>query len=51
MPKKWVKLVIRGLAQTRTRHDRAALLDTLDELLLIGAYGIDDVIGESERRQ
>jgi hypothetical protein len=43
------KLVIRGLAQSRTPSQRAALLDVLDQLFLIGAYGIDDVVGESER--
>ena len=45
------KLIIRGLAQGRTHSDRAAMLDVLDELLLLGAYGLDDVIAESERQQ
>jgi hypothetical protein len=43
------QLIIRGLAQSRTPSQRAALLDVLDRLLLIGAYGIDDMISESER--
>lgn len=43
------KLVIRGLAQSRTASERASLLDVLDQLLLIGAYGIDRVVSESER--
>ena len=43
------KLVIRGLAQSRTPNQRSALLDVLDQLFLIGAYGIDDVVSESER--
>jgi hypothetical protein len=43
------QLIIRGLAQSSTPRDRAALLDVLDDLMLIGAYGIDDVVSESER--
>lgn len=43
------QLVIRGLAQSRTARERAALLDVLDRLLLLGAYGIDEVVTESER--
>ncbi len=43
------ELTIRGLAQSRTPSERAALLDVLDQLLLLGAYGIDDVISASER--
>ncbi len=45
------QLIIRGLAQSRASDDRTALLDILDELLLIGAYGIDELISESERRR
>jgi hypothetical protein len=44
------RVIIRGLAQGRTRAERAALLDVLDELLLAGAYGVDQMISESERR-
>jgi hypothetical protein len=44
-------LIIRGLAQSRSRTERAELLDALDELLLVGAYGVDEVVGESERQQ
>jgi hypothetical protein len=43
------KLIIRGLTQSRSPSDRAALLDVLDQLVIIGAYGIDDVISASER--
>jgi hypothetical protein len=43
------QLIIRGLAQSETTAERAALLDVLDGLLLAGAYGIEDLIGESER--
>jgi hypothetical protein len=43
------ELIIRGLAQSRGTSERAALLDVLDELLLIGAYGVDDVINAYER--
>ncbi|WP_340269823.1 hypothetical protein [Aquipuribacter nitratireducens] len=43
------QLVIRGLAQTRKSDKRAALLDVIDDLLRVGAYGIDDLVAESER--
>jgi len=43
------ELVIRGLAQSRSAEDRAVLLYVLDQLLLIGAYGIPDLISASER--
>ena len=43
------QLLIRGLAQSSTSEDRAALLDVLDELLLTGAYGIDEIISGAER--
>jgi hypothetical protein len=43
------RLIIRGLAQSRTAPERTALLDVLDQLLLAGAYGVDELIGESER--
>ena len=43
------QLVIRALAQSRTLSERAALLDVLDQLLLLDAYGIDDVVSASER--
>ncbi|SFP63098.1 hypothetical protein SAMN05660464_3766 [Geodermatophilus dictyosporus] len=42
-------LIIRGMAQARTAAERSALLDVLDQLLMIGAYGVDDVISASER--
>ncbi|MET9240963.1 hypothetical protein [Nonomuraea sp. NPDC003709] len=43
------ELIIRGLAQSRTSSDRAALLDVLDQLLLVEGYGVDDLISGSER--
>ncbi|MDV7091008.1 ATP-binding protein [Rhodococcus opacus] len=43
------QLVLRGLAQTRTKEDRATLLDLLDDLLIHGAYGLEDAITASER--
>jgi hypothetical protein len=45
------RLIVKGLGQSRSIEDRAAFLDVLGELLLIGAYGVDDVIAESERQQ
>lgn len=43
------ELVVRGLAQSRDRAHRAALLDVVDLLLELGAYGINDAIAQSER--
>lgn len=43
------QLVVRGLAQTRVADERAALLDVLDQLLLVGAYGIEDLVNAAER--
>ncbi|PRB66530.1 hypothetical protein [Arthrobacter sp. MYb213] len=43
------ELVVRGLAQSRNKRHRAALLDVLDTLLELGVYGVDDAIAESER--
>ncbi len=43
------ELVVRGLAQSRDRHHRAALLNVLDLLLELGVYGISAAIAESER--
>jgi hypothetical protein len=43
------ELIIRGLAQSRGRNERSALLDVLDDLLRLGAYGIDELIIKSER--
>lgn len=43
------ELVVRGLAQSRNRSHRAALLDVLDALLELGVYGVDDAIAEAER--
>ncbi|WP_409463703.1 hypothetical protein [Amycolatopsis sp. GA6-003] len=43
------RLVIRGLAQTRTAAERAAFLDLVDELMYLGAYGIDEAVLNAER--
>lgn len=43
------ELVVRGLAQSRDRSHRAALLDVLDQMLLLGVYGIGDAIEDAER--
>ena len=43
------ELVVRGLAQSRNRSHRAALLDVLDEMLLLGVYGIGVAIEDAER--
>ncbi|WP_426225741.1 hypothetical protein [Pseudarthrobacter sp. DSP2-3-2b1] len=43
------ELVVRGLAQSRSRGHRAALLDVLDTLLGLGVYGVGNAIAEAER--
>ena len=43
------ELVVRGLAQSRSPQERGALLDVLDQLLEIDAYGIAKVIDEAGR--
>ncbi len=43
------ELVVRGLAQSRDRAHRAALLDVLDLLLELGVYGIGEAIADFER--
>lgn len=43
------ELVVRGLAQSRNRDHRGALLDVLDSLLEFGVYGVDNVIADAER--
>lgn len=43
------ELVVRGLAQSRDRSHRAALLDVLDQLLELGVYGMTDAISKAER--
>lgn len=42
-------IVVRGLAQSRDRKHRAALLDVLDRLMELGVYGISEAIADSER--
>lgn len=44
------ELVVRGLAQSRNRSHRAALLDVLDRFLALGVYGINNAIADAERR-
>ncbi|MGH3564888.1 MAG: hypothetical protein ACRDRH_02405 [Pseudonocardia sp.] len=43
------KLVIRALAQSEEAEMRSRLLDVLDGLLLVGSFGIDDIVARSER--
>jgi hypothetical protein len=43
------QMIIRGLAQSRSADERAAFLDMLDQLFLISAYGIDELVNEAER--
>ncbi|MFC9085537.1 NACHT domain-containing protein [Nocardiopsis dassonvillei] len=43
------ELIIRGLAQSRSAAKRSALLDVLDSLLAIGAYGVNDLIDAAAR--
>ena len=43
------ELVVRGLAQSRNKRHRAALLDVLDNLIELGVYGVGDAISEAER--
>ena len=42
-------LVVRGLAQSRLAVERGALLDVLDQLLEIDAYGIAEAIDQAGR--
>lgn len=44
------QLVVRGLAQSRDRGHRAALLDVLDAMLELGVYGVNDAVEEAERQ-
>ena len=43
------ELILRGLAQSVSSEERHDLLDVLDEMLRIGAYGVDGTIEEAER--
>ncbi|GIH62861.1 hypothetical protein [Microbispora siamensis] len=43
------ELLIRAYAQATSRNSRSAVLDLLDRMLEIGAYGIADIVRESER--
>lgn len=43
------KLLVRAYAQSRSRANPSKVLDLLDRLLLLGAYGVADIVGESER--
>ncbi len=43
------QLVVRGLAQTRSRARAAALLDILDRLLELGVYSVDRALDEIVR--
>jgi len=43
------ELVVRGLAQSRDRTHRSALLDVLDRMLELDVYGVGEAIAASER--
>lgn len=43
------QLVVRGLAQSRDKTHRARLLDVLDSMLELGAYGVEEVLAVTER--
>ncbi|WP_211323421.1 hypothetical protein [Amycolatopsis palatopharyngis] len=43
------QLIIRGLAQSPSPARRSALLDVLDDLLMVGAYGLEELVNASER--
>ena len=43
------ELVLRGLAQTDDPAERSALLDIIDSMVRLGAYGIEDAIESSAR--
>lgn len=43
------ELLIRAYAQVTSKTERSQILDLLDRLLLLGAYGVADLILESER--
>ncbi len=42
-------LVIRGLAQSHDRVERASLLDVVDDLMKVGAYGVDEAVERAGR--
>jgi len=42
-------LLIRALAQSREPAERARVLDLLDDMVKIGAYGVDEAIDAAER--
>lgn len=44
------QLVVRGLAQSRDKKHRGALLDVLDGMLELGVYGVDDAVSTAERQ-
>jgi hypothetical protein len=43
------ELLVRAYAQAESRTIRGQILDLSDKLLELGAYGLADVVGESER--
>lgn len=43
------ELLVRAYAQTTSRTSRVKVLDLLDQLLALSAYGVADVVGASER--
>ncbi|WP_228545900.1 NACHT domain-containing protein [Microcella flavibacter] len=43
------QLVVRGLSQSGDKTHRARLLDVLDSMLELGAYGVEEVLAVTER--
>ncbi|MEV5413509.1 hypothetical protein AB0K60_32340 [Thermopolyspora sp. NPDC052614] len=43
------ELLVRGYAQAMSHAGRSNILDLLDKLLALGAYGVADIVGASER--
>ena len=44
------QLVVRGLAQSRDKEHRGALLDVLDNMFELGIYGISGAVATAERQ-
>ncbi|MFB6718906.1 hypothetical protein ACFCV3_02055 [Kribbella sp. NPDC056345] len=43
------QVVVRALAQSKIGSQRGRLLDVLDRLIVLGAYGVDEMIDKAER--
>jgi hypothetical protein len=42
-------VILRGLAQSQDPAQRANLLDVVDELIKVGAYGVDEAVNNAGR--